>query len=119
MNPVLVLVDDRTCEEFLLEFLGDWPVEAVSSPEDLWERLRQGSFPLVIVTNFGVGPWQAVDCVPAERGFPVLFLTGHLDQRLARDCAVKRIPVHRVPIEPEALFRELRIALDDPRLGSS
>lgn len=119
MNPVLVLVNDRTCEEFLLEFLGDWPVEAISSPEDLRERLRQGSFPLVIVTNFGLGPWQAIECVPAERGFPVLFLTGHLDGRLARDCAVKRIPVHQLPIEPRALFRELRLALDDPRLGKS
>ncbi len=119
MNPVLVLVNDRTCEEFLLEFLGDWPVEAISSPEDLRERLMQGSFPLVIVTNFGLGPWQAIECVPAERGFPVLFLTGHLDGRLARDCAVKRIPVHQLPIEPRALFRELRLALDDPRLGKS
>jgi len=119
MNPVLVLVNDRTCEEFLLEFLGDWPVEAVSSPEDLRERLRRGSFPLVIVTNFGLGPWQAIECVPAERGFPVLFLTGHLDGRLARDCAVKRIPAHQLPIEPQALFRELRLALDDPRLGTS
>jgi len=119
MNPVLVLVDDRNGEEFLLEFLGDWPVEAVNSPEELRERLKQGSFPLVIVTNFGVRPWQAIDCVPAERGFPVLFLTGHLDGRLARDCAVKRIPVHRVPIQPQALFRELRLALDDPKLGRS
>ena len=119
MNPVLMLVDDQNCEEFLREFLGDWPVEAVSSPEDLRERLEQGSFPLVIVTNFGVRPWQAIDCVPAERGFPVLFLTGHLDRRLARDCAAKRIPVHRAPIEPRALFRELRLALDDPKLGRS
>ena len=119
MNPVLVLVDDRHGEEFLLAFLGDWPVEAVSSPEDLRERLKQGSFSLVIVTNFGVRPWQAIDCVPAERAFPVLFLTGHLDARLAHDCAAKRIPVHRVPIEPRALFRELRLALDDPRLGRS
>ena len=119
MNPVLVLVDDRNCEEFLLAFLGDWPVEVVNLPEDLRERLKQGSFPLVIVTNFGVGPWQAIDCVPAERGFPVLFLTGNLDGRLAHDCAVKRIPVHRVPIEPQALFRELRLALDDPKLGRS
>ena len=119
MNPVLVLVDDWTCEEFLLAFLGDWPVEVVNLPEDLRERLKQGSFPLVIVTNFGVRPRQAIDCVPGERGFPVLFLTGHLDGRLARDCAVKRIPVHRVPIEPQALFRELRLALDDPKLGRS
>ncbi len=119
MNPVLVLVDDRTCEEFLREFLGDWPVEAIDSPEDLLERLKQGNFPLVIVTNFGVRPWQAIDCVPAERGFPVLFLTGHLDGRLARHCAVKRIPMHRVPIEPQVLFRELRLALDDPKLGRS
>jgi hypothetical protein len=94
-------------------------VEVVNSPEDLRERLKQGSFPLVIVTNFGLGPWQAIDCVPAERGFPVLFLTGHFDGRLAHDCAVKRIPVHRVPIKPQALFRELRLALDDPKLGRS
>jgi len=32
---------------------------------------------------------------------------------------VKRIPVRRVPIEPQALFRELRLALDDPKLGRS
>ena len=119
MNPVLVLVNDRNCEAFLLAFLGDWPIEVVGSPEELRERLKQGSFPLVIVTNFGVGPWQAIDCVPAERGFPVLVLTGHFDQRLANDCAAKRIPVHRVPIESQALFRELRLALDDPRLGRS
>ena len=57
--------------------------------------------------------------VDRGRRLPVLFLTGHFDQRLANDCAAKRIPVHRVPIESQALFRELRLALDDPRLGRS
>lgn len=116
---VLVLVNDRNCEDFLLSFLEGWPVERVSSPDHLRERLEHETFPLVIVTNFGLGPWQAVDAVPVERGFPVMFLTGHLDGRLARECAAKRIPVHRVPIEPTALIRELKLALDDPRLGMS
>jgi CheY-like chemotaxis protein len=116
-RTVLLLVNDAQLEELLLSFLQGWQAAIVRSPAALRDRLARARYPLVIVTNFGLSPLQAVEAVPAERDFPVLFLTGYVDDDLARQCAAKRLPACRVPIDPPDLLRELRLALDDPYLG--
>lgn len=44
---------------------------------------------LFLATNFGVSPWDALAVVPAERDYPVLFLTGHVTEKIE-----KAIPWH-------------------------
>ena len=75
-------------------------------------------YALVIVTNFGIGPADAVSLIPERRDYPALFLTGHLDESVKATCRAKNLPYYTVPIAPGALQRELRLALDEVRPSS-
>ena len=86
----------------------------MSRPKEVADLLRWRQFSLVIVTNFGTSPWQAVGAVSEHRDHPVLFLTGHVDDVIESACRTKNIPVRRVPIDVPDLCKELRIALDVP-----
>jgi hypothetical protein len=110
---VLLLVNDTPLREFMLDPLVNYDVTVVEHPDAVAEQLRRRDFSLVIVTNFGVSPWDAVAIIPEERDYPVLFLTGHFDSEIESACTRKHIPVGRVPIDLVALRREIRLALDD------
>ena len=67
----------------------------------------------MILTNFGLAPTQALSAIPKERDYPALFLTGYIDAAIAAECLQRNIHYRTVPIDPSALQRELRLALDD------
>ena len=70
----------------------------------------------MVITNFGVGPWQAVAAIPAKRDYPAMFLSGYVDAAIEKDCMLKQIPWFPAPIKADELQRELRIALDEVEL---
>ena len=53
----------------------------------------------VLATNFGVPARDAIGVVPAERDYPVLFLTGYVTEQIEKECV-----------------EMLRLALEDLRL---
>ncbi len=113
---VLILAGDETLRDWLLEFLPQHTPTVVSSPAEVWRNLEGRRFALVILTNFRIigaaSILQAVTAVPDDYDAPVLFLAGYLDAELKAECSRRRIPWRRVPITPEGLRRELRLALD-------
>ena len=67
----------------------------------------------MLITNFGVSPWGAVSVIPVDRDYPVLFLSGFVEDAIVRVCEAKRIAWRKAPIEIPSLRRELRLALDE------
>lgn len=114
LPTVLLLAWDRQLRVLLLEIIGSRRrVTVCDTPAEARERLRTEHYALVLVTNFGVGPFQAVEIIPADRDYTVLFLTGYLDARLDEECRRRNIVPLLAPFKPAELQRELRIALED------
>jgi CheY-like chemotaxis protein len=112
---ILLLVNDGELREFMLEFLQHHRTTVATSTAEARSLLQTGRYALVIVTNFGIGPSDAVSAIPEGRDYPALFLTGYLDESVEATCRAKKLPVRRVPIAPGTLQRELRLALDEVR----
>lgn len=113
---MLLLAADPGARELMLDVLGDRDVTVCETPAQARARIRATHYVLVIVTNFGVRPFEAVEIIPAERDYTVMFLTGHMDDRLREQCRERRISWWPVPMEPREIWRELRLALEDVTL---
>jgi hypothetical protein len=114
---ILLLVGDTVLQGLIVAFLSGRPVTIASTPDEAAGLLSRHRYRLFIATNFGVNPRDALAVIPRDRDYPVLFLTGSYNEDIADACAEKEIPLRTVPISPKNLVRELRIALDDPRLA--
>ena len=111
-------MNDGQLREFMLAFLQNHHTTVATSTAKARVLLQRNRYALVIVTNFGIGPADAVSVIEERRDYPALFLTGHLDESVEAACQVKNLPYHKVPIDPGALERELRLALDEVRPSS-
>ena len=112
---ILLLVDDDLLREFMLAFLQNHHTTVATSAAEARSLLQRNRYALVIVTNFGIGPADAVSVIQEVRDYPALFLSGNLDESVETTCQAKNLPCYKVPIAPGALQRELRLALDDLR----
>lgn len=110
---ILLLSNDVRLSNFVRDFLRNHRVTVASSTDQAKSLLRNTRYGLVIVTNFGIGALDAVSAIPERRDYPVLLLTGYLDESLKVLCTSKNIPWRMVPITPGSFQREIRIALDD------
>jgi DNA-binding NtrC family response regulator len=115
LDVLLVAGDGPLCTMMEALLRGHRTVVCRHLPEAR-DALAARRYDLIIVTNFGIPPHLAVEIIPAERRYPVLFFTGHMDERLEHECRRRGIPWVEVPLGIDALRRELRIALDDPTL---
>jgi hypothetical protein len=93
---VLLLVNSEPLRELVSVCLSGCEITLASWPTEVPAKLALGPYSLVIVTNFGVSPWEAVRVVPEHRDYPVLFLTGHVDDDIRAACATKHIPCRLV-----------------------
>lgn len=100
----------------MAEFFPGSSLTIVASPEQAAALLASDHYALVVLTNFGIGPREAVTMIPDRRDYTVFFLTGHVDSSIEAVCRSKQIHYRTMPIAPDVLRRELRIALDDPGL---
>lgn len=112
-RSILVLVADPGGREYLSSVLQRYRVTLSARPDEVADLLRRQRYSLVIITNLGLPPWLALEAIEAERDFPVLFLSGHVDAGIESICLQKRIPWLRVPDELKSLPHELRVALED------
>jgi hypothetical protein len=87
-----------------------------ASPAEASHLLTAHRYGLVLVTNFGISAHDAVSLIPADRDYAVLYLTGHINDRIAAACTERAIPWLQVPEGVESLRREVQLALDDPSI---
>jgi len=113
---ILLLAADPGARDFVLRFLDRHRVTVAASPEEAALLLSARRYGLFLATNFGVRPWEALAVVPAQRDYPVLFLTGHVTDRIEKECVEKSIPSLRVPEALDVLRGMLRLALEDLRI---
>lgn len=116
---VLLLIADRQLKELFLSFLRGLKVTIAASTAEATVLLRRHKYGLYLATHCGIGPHDAVASIPMTRDYPVLFLTGYCDDEIAAACIEKGVPRHMLPVPPTELIRELKLALDDPRVGDS
>lgn len=109
---ILLLAADPGARDLVLRFLDRHRVTVAASPEEAALLLAARRYSFVLTTNFGVPAGEAIAVVPAERDFPVLFLTGHVTDRIEKECAEKSIPSLRVPEALDVLRGMLRLALE-------
>src|SRR5262245_35948640 len=110
---VLLLVGDETVRDFMSGVLHRHRTTICGRPDEARQRLAKRPYDLVVITNGGVSPWEAVAIIPARRRYPVFFLTGHMDPDLEEGCRERDIAWAPIPMPLQELRRELRIALDD------
>ncbi len=115
MLDVLLVADDKCLRDLMLHCLQNQSVTVASSAEEAQELLGVDRYALVIMTNFGIPPLVALSVVLERRDYPVLFLTGYMDEAVKDICLRKKIHWRTVPIETGTLLRELRLALDEGR----
>jgi hypothetical protein len=91
-------------------------VSVVASPAEAALLVTARRYGLVLVTNFGVRPDDALAVIPPTRDYPVLFLTGDVSDRVQQTCREKSIPLIRMPEAVDTLRGQLRLALEDLRV---
>lgn len=109
---ILVLAADPGARDFLLRLLGRHRVSVVASPTEASLLLQARSYGLVIVTNYDIPAVEALAAVPAGRDCPVLFLTGHVSERVEKQCVAQGFAVLRMPEAVDVLRGQLRSALE-------
>jgi hypothetical protein len=109
---ILVLVADSTLRNLLLEIL-DGPqtlITVVAAPSEAKALLAARSYSVVVATNFGVSPWEAVAVIPANRSYPAFFLSGTWDAQLEDACRIRPSSVSKLrsiqaPLEMRSTVR--------------
>jgi DNA-binding response OmpR family regulator len=109
---VLALIDDDGGRHLILEGLSsDYSVTIASTAPEAAHLLAAFTYRLVIVTNFGMPPALALSVIPADHPYPVLFISGHFDDDLQRECALKRIRSMKMPFTLQELRAEVAATL--------
>jgi hypothetical protein len=113
-RAVLSLVGDELSRELILAVLGtDYRVTIANTPREAERLLASLDYQLVIVTNLGIPPKQAVSVIPLHHAYPVLFLSGYCDRELQEECARKRIRHMALPFAVAELRQEVVDTLDE------
>jgi hypothetical protein len=113
---ILLLAADPGARDLVLRFLGRHRVTVAAAPEEAALLLAARRYGFFLTTNFGVPAGEAIAVVPAERDYPVLFLTGFVTEQIERECVEKSVPSLLVPEALDVLRGMLRLALEDLRL---
>jgi hypothetical protein len=113
---ILLIAADPGARDFVLRHVGRHRVTVAASPPEATTLLATHRYGLVLVTNFGIRPDEALVPIPARRDYSVLFLTGHVTHRIEKACVEKAIPMLRIPEAIDILRGEIRLVLEDLRI---
>ena len=114
-NVILLLAADYSSRLLILQVLGrEHRVTLAYTALEAQTLLEAYTYRLVIVTSLGMPPDHAVSVIPHDHSYPVIFLSGALDDDLQRKCTRKRIRCVDVPFKPEHLREAVTRALDAP-----
>ena len=112
-RSILLLASDNPGRAYVAGMLKQHRVTPAGTAEEAATLLGREQFSLVIITNFGLPPWIALDLINTQRDYPVLFLSGHMDSTIESICLAKQIPWLHLPDDIPSLPGELRVALED------
>jgi hypothetical protein len=113
---ILLIAADPGARDYVLRYVGPHRVTVAASPPEATTLLAAHRYGLVLVTNFGIRPDEALVAIPARRDYPVLFLTGCITDRIEKACVEKAIPMLRIPEAIDMLRGEIRLVLEDLRI---
>jgi hypothetical protein len=114
-RKILLLVGDNPVREVLMKLLGDHDVTVVTHPAEARTLVAFHRYGLVIVTNLGESPWEAIEVIPEERDWPALFISGHWEPELESICAARRVPRLPAPFDVPTFLRAVSDALQGGR----
>ena len=108
---IFVLLDIADLQEMFTRILYGYDLEFFDSLEIARQALAVRQYDLVIIDNLPFRPGDAVDLIPHDHAYPVLFYSGFMNAQLAEICQSKRIRWCSVPIAPRTLLAEVVRAL--------
>ena len=111
---ILLLAADLPARLLILKELGRAQVTLAYTALEARTLLDAYTYRLVIVTNLGMPPDHAVSVVPLDHSYPVIFMSGVFNDKLRRECTLKRIRCMKVPFKPEDFQDSVARALDEP-----
>ncbi len=106
---VLLLAADPNARNLVLQALdpsSTWTTVA-TSPGEARTLLNANRYGLVIVTNLGIPPSLAIDVVPEDRSYEAMFISGHWDDEITRECERRRLHSVQVPCDLNFLRGEI------------
>ena len=112
---ILLLAADPGARRLLLRVLGrEHRLTLTRTALEARTLLEFHTYRLVIVTNLGVPPHDAVSVIPPDHSYPVIFISGWFSDDLRRECALKRVRCMNAPFLVEELREAVTRALDEP-----
>ncbi len=99
--------------DLLLAVLGGPQVlvTVVATPPEAKALLAARSYDAVVMTNFGVSPWEAAAVVPENHPYPAFFMSGVWDAQLEAACRTRRLQCVRAPFDPggfrDTVYRQI------------
>jgi len=107
---VLLVAADRGARSFVLQAIdaaGHTRTTVAESPAEARTLLNAHRYSLVIATNLGIPPWLAIEVIPRDRTYEGMFISGHWDDQIVRECEVRQLYCVRVPCDFNALREEI------------
>jgi hypothetical protein len=101
-------------EDLVTAILEGYDLEYFVSFEPARQVLAARRFDLVTISNVGFRPSDAVELIPDDHAYPVLFYSGFMDEELAAICQAKRIRWYAIPFDPATLLADVANALSTP-----
>jgi len=90
-----------------IDAVGHTRLTIADSPGEARTLLNAHRYGLVIPTNLVIPPWLSIDVIPVDRTYEAMFLSGHWDDGLVRECEVRRLHRMRVPCDFDVLRDEI------------
>jgi len=110
-SPRIFLLLDADLRKIFTAVLHGYDLEWFDFLETARQALAVKQYDLLIISNFGFRPGNAVDLIPHDHAYPVLFYSGFMDADLVAMCRAKRVHWCAVPFVPRTLLAEVVRAL--------
>lgn len=112
-SDVLLLINDSDLRNLMVQLLEEHSITVVSTPMEVESILRAHDYRVLISTNFGVSPHEAIRIIPEKRDFPAIFVSGFWDEHIENLCKVKNLVCVRAPFDPNAFQETVRTVVSN------
>lgn len=115
---VLLIAADRQARALVTQAIdaaGHTRLTVAESPGEARTLLNAHRYGLVIASNLGISPWLSIDVIPIDRTYEAMFISGHWDEDILRECEVRGLHRVRVPCDFDVLRQEIARVLSQVR----
>jgi prepilin signal peptidase PulO-like enzyme (type II secretory pathway) len=119
---VLLVAADRHARALVaqaIDAVGHTRLTVADSPGEARTLLNAHRYGLVIATNLGIPPRLSIDVIPIDRTYEAMFISGHWDDELVRECELRRLHRVRVPCDFDVLRDEIAKILSKVRQAAA